>query len=449
MTPDELQQIADRLVSMAVPGEELEAVVAWSHDTEVRAYEGEVEHFVSSDSVGVGVRIITEGRQGLSWVGVVDEVALAGCLDEARDNARFGSPDPNAGLAEPDGVAVAPLRLFDERLTEVPTDEKIAIAIELERLVRAGDPRIIGIESADYADSMMSSAIASTTGIRSSSAETSVYIGAYALAGDDDDTTTGFGFSVGRSIEDLSVAVASAEAVERCVSLLGAKKAQSEKLTVVLHPYVTSQFLGLVAEMLAGDAALRGRSPFAGRIGESIASSALTLFDDATNPDAPTASDTDGEGLACRRVPLIDGGVLSGFLHNAYTARAMGSRSTGSAQRGDHRSAPGVGAHVVSLAPGRQSADEVLAFVGDGFLVNDISGLHSGVNPVSGDLSVGAEGVRIRGGEQAEAIREVTIGSTLQRMLGQITAIGSDLTYYPWESAGVTMAISDMTMSGL
>lgn len=449
MTPDELQQIADRVVSMAAPGEQLEAVVAWSHDTEIRAYEGQVEHFVSSDSVGIGVRVIADGRQGLSWLGVLDESALAACLDEARDNARFGTPDPFAGLAEPDGVPLPSLSLYDERLESVATEEKIAIAVELERRVREGDRRIVGIESADYSDSVMSSAIASTTGIRSSSAETSVYIGAYALAGDEDETTTGFGFSAGRSFEDLSASVAAADAVERCIGMLGARKAPSEKLTVVLHPFVTSQFLGLVAEMLAGDAVLRGRSPFAERVGEAVASPLLTMFDDATNPDAPTASDTDGEGLACRRVSLIDSGVLSGFLHNAYTARSNGVASTGSAQRGDHRSAPGVGPHVVSVTPGRHSEDEVLALVGDGFLVTDIAGLHSGVNPVSGDLSVGAEGFRIRGGEKAEAIREVTIGSTMQRMLGEITAVGSDLTYYPWESVGVTMAIGDVTMSGL
>ena len=81
-------------------------------------------------------------------------------------------------------------------------------------------------------------------------------------------------------------------------------------------------------------------------------------------------------------------------------------------------------------------------------MVHDIAGLHSGVNPVSGDLSVGADGVRIRGGELAEGIREVTIGSTLQRMLGDVVAIGSDLTYFPWESTGLTLAIADVTMSG-
>lgn len=448
MTPEELQQVADRVVAMAGPGEQVEAVVAWSHDTEIRAYEGEVEHFVSSDSAGVGVRVIAEGRQGLSWAGVLDDAALAECLAEARDNASFGSPDPDAGLAEPDGVEPAVLRLYDERLGQVDTEDKIRLAVELEARVRGGDPRISGVESADYADSVIATAIASTTGIRSCGAETSAYVGTYALAADDEDTTTGFGYSVGRTIEDLDVDAAAAEAVQRCVRLLGARKADSARLTVVLDPYVTSQFLALIAEMLSGESVLRGRSPFAGRLGEGIAAAGFTLLDDATDPLAPTASDTDGEGLACRQVPLIDDGVLAGYLHNAYTARASGTVSTGSAQRSSPRSAPGVGPHVVTLRPGTASQEQILAQVGEGLLVHDIAGLHSGVNPVSGDLSVGAEGVRIRGGEAAEGVREVTIGSTLQRMIGDVVAIGSDLTYFPWESTGVTLAIADVTMSG-
>ncbi len=448
MNPEELQQVADRIVAMAQPGEQVEAVVAWSRDTEVRAFEGQVEHFVSADSAGVGIRIINQGKQGLSWAGVLDDAALNECLAEARDNASFGSVDPHAGLAEPDGVVPDELVLYDERLLQADTEEKIRLAIELEAEVRKGDPRIFGIESADYADSVVSTAIASTTGIRRASAETSVYLGVYALAGDDDETTTGFGFSVGRSLQELDLEAAADEAVQRCVRLLGASKAPSERLTVVLHPYVTSQFLSLIAEMLSGESVIRGRSPFAGRVGEAIAAPEFTMFDDATDRLSPTASDTDGEGLACRAVPLIESGVLTGYLHNAYTARVSGTSSTGSAQRSSHRSAPGVGPHVIKLRPGQSSAEEIISQVGDGFLVYDIAGLHSGVNPVSGDLSVGADGIRIRGGELAEGIREVTIGSTLQRMLNDVVAVGSDLTYFPWESTGVTLAIADVTMSG-
>lgn len=448
MTPDELQRIADRVVALARPGEQVEAVVAWSRDTEVRAYDGEVEHFVSAETAGVGVRVITEGRQGLSWAGVLDDAALGECLAEARDNAAFGTPDEYAGLAEDDGVAPPDLVLFDPRLEATDTDTKIRLAIELEAMVRSGDPRMKGVESADYADAVTVSAIATTTGIRSAGAETSVYLGAYALAGDDEETTTGFGFSVARAVQDLDLAAAARDAVERSVRMLGAGKAATERLTVVLDPYVTSQFLGLIAEMLSGEAVLKGRSPFCGRVGEQIAAPSFTLLDDAADAAAPSASDTDGEGLACRTVPLIGGGRLEGFLHNSYTGRATGAASTGSAQRHSHRSVPGVGPHVVKLLPGPASPEQILAQVGDGLLVQEVSGLHSGVNPVSGDLSVGVEGLRIRGGATAEGVREVTIGSTIQRMLTDVVAVGSDLTHFPWESTGVTLAIADVTMSG-
>lgn len=448
MTPEELLVVADRVVSMARTGEQVEAVVAWSRDTEARAHGGQAEHFVSAESTGIGVRVISEGRQGMAWAGVLDDAALSECLAEARDNATFGTPDPNAGLAEPDGVQPAEIPNFDERLASVSPERKIDLAIELERRVQGGDPRMIGVESADYADSISAGAIASTTGVRTCGAETSAYVGAYSLAGADDEVTTGFGFSVGRTAEDLDVAAAADEAVERSVRMLGARKADSRRLTVVFDPYVTSQFLALVAEMLSGEAVLRGRSPFAHRVGEGVAAAGVTLLDDAVDPAAPTATDVDDEGLACRRVSLIEGGVLQGFLHNAYTARGTGARSTGSAQRGSHRGVPGVGAHVVKLLPGASSVAQVLEQVGDGLLVHEMSGLHSGVNPVSGDLSVGIEGVLIRGGETAEPVREVTIGATVQRMLTNVLAVGDDLTYFPWESTGVTLAIADVTMSG-
>ncbi|MBS1838124.1 MAG: TldD/PmbA family protein [Actinobacteria bacterium] len=451
MDPEDLLELADRIVARAEPNEQLEAVVTWSHDTEIRASDGDVEHFVESDAAAVGVRVIRDGRQGLAWVGSIsDESAIAECVIEARDNAAFGTPDPNAGLAEPDGVAFERLELFDGRLAGVATVDKIDLAVELERRILAADPRMVGLEASDYADSTSAAAIASTTGVRVSGCDTSAYLGAWALAQDDSGTTTGFGFSVGRSIEDLAVDVVAADAVHRCVTMLGARKVPSERLTVVFDPYVTSQFLGLVAELLSGEAVLRGRSTFAGRIGDQVASPLVTLIDDPTDPRAPTADDTDAEGLACRRVPLVSNGVLHGFLHNAYTARSSATTSTGSAQRGGHASSPGVGPRVAKLLPaeGSRGAAQVMCDVGDGLLVHELSGLHSGVNPVSGDLSVGIEGVRLRGGEPADPVREVTIGSTLQRMLLDVVAVGDDVTYFPWEATGVTLAIADVTMSG-
>jgi PmbA protein len=191
----------------------------------------------------------------------------------------------------------------------------------------------------------------------------------------------------------------------------------------------------------------KGRSLFAERSGDLVASPLITLVDDPTDPDAFTATESDGEGLAARRNPLITAGVLNGFLHNAYTARKAGARSTGSAVRG-YSSTPGVGCQALALTPGTATQAELIADIDNGLLVQGVSGLHSGVNPVSGDFSTGAEGLRIRDGVLAEPLREFTIASTLQRMLLDVVAVGSDLEWLPMNAAGVSLVVADVTMSG-
>ena len=81
--------------------------------------------------------------------------------------------------------------------------------------------------------------------------------------------------------------------------------------------------------------------------------------------------------------------------------------------------------------------------------MQSVSGLHSGTNPISGDFSVGAEGLMVRDGEFAEPVREVTIASTLQRMLLDVAEVGDDLTFLPGAAAGVTVLVGEMTLSGV
>jgi PmbA protein len=155
--------------------------------------------------------------------------------------------------------------------------------------------------------------------------------------------------------------------------------------------------------------------------------------DDPTDPRAYGASTFDGEGLACRRNVLIDQGVLRAFLYDTVSASRAGVRSTGSAVRGGFSGTPNPGCRALTLAPGPEGYDEegVLGAVGEGLFVQSLTGVHSGVNPVSGDFSVGAEGLMIRDGRLAEPVREITVASTLQRMLRSLVAIGSDVEWLP------------------
>ena len=444
----DLLDVADRLVAMAEGSEQVEAYVGRSSDTQVRVYGGEIEQLAVADSQGVGVRVVRDGRQGFAYCGSFDPGALAETVEEARDNAAFAEADPAAGLAEPDGVEPAALDLWRPGLAQVPTADKVALAVALERAVVAADPRITGVESCDYADSLAEAAVVTTTGIRRASRETGCELVATSLAADGDDAQTGFGFSLGRSFDELDVDAAARDAADRAVRMLGARKPPSGRTTVVLDPWVTAQLLGIVAGTLGGEEVVKGRSLFADRVGEQVASPLLTLVEDPTDPRSWGATPIDDEGLATRPVPLVEAGVLAGFVHSTWTARRMGTVSTGSAVRGGFKSTPTAGCRAVAPVPGSAAAAGLVAAVDDGVLVQEVSGLHSGVNPVSGDLSTGAEGLRIRGGEVAEPLREFTIASTLQRLLHDLTAVGSDLTWLPMAAAGLTLVIGDVAVSG-
>ena len=445
--PD-LYEVADLVLAGASSGEEVEAYVSHSRETQVRVYEGSVEQLSVAEGLGVGVRVVRDGRQGFAYCGTFDPASVRAAVAEARDNAAFAEPDEWIGLAAPDGISPVSLDLWREDLLSVPTDRKVGLAVELEAAVRSADPRITGIESCDYADSAGETVVASTTGLRRSARSTGCELVAYSLADDGDAAQTGFGFSVGRTVDELDVATAARDAADRATRMLGATKPPSERLTVVLDPWVSAQLMGIMASTLSGEEVVKGRSLFADRVGEQVAASSLTLVEDPTDVRSWGATPIDDEGLAARRVPLISDGVLDGFVQSTWTGRRMGTASTGSAVRGGFKTTPTAGCRAAALVPGSSSPAELLAGISDGVLVQEVSGLHSGVNPVSGDLSTGAEGLRIRNGSLAEPLREFTLGSTLQRLLQDIVAIGNDLTWLPMTAAGVTLVIADVSISG-
>lgn len=443
----ELLAIAERVIAMARPDELLEAYVGRSLSTDVRIYEGEVEHFVSAQTEGIGIRVIRNGRTGTSSCGTLDPTEIAEVLAEARDNLEYGEPDEWAGMAEPDGMPVVPQNLWNEALAATTTARKIELAKSLERLTLARDARV-RVDDSNYSDAFSETAVATTTGIRVAGRENGCYLSVGTLADDGDETQTGFGFAVGRDVEELDVERAASEAVDRATRLLGATKPDSRRLTVVLDPFVTAQFLGIIGGTLSGESVVKGRSLFAERIGEQVATPLFTLVDDPTNPLAYTATDIDGEGLAARRNVLIENGTLKMFVQSSYSARRMKTSTTGNGVRGGYGGSPSSGCLALQIVPGSRTQEELIAGVDDGILIQQVQGLHSGVNPVSGDFSTGAAGILIENGALGAPVREFTIASTLQRMLQDIAEVGGDLEWLPMRATGVSLVIHDVTMSG-
>ena len=443
---------AQKILESAKGNEEVEIYISSGTETEVVAYQGEIEQLSSAASSGIGIRVLLEGsagaKIGTAWAGSLDEDAIRAALNDARDNMQFATEDEFLTFARPDGVAPVAQHLTDDGVLSTPIDEKIAMAIELEQRVRKADPRIRQVDSANYSDYVAEAAIASTFGINVAYSRSGAYLSVAAIASENGDDQSGWGLSVGRAPRELSIDVAASDAVLRSTRMLGAVKPKSQKTSVVFDPRCAATLLSIIGGALSGEAVVLGRSFFAQRLGEVVASQLFTLVDDPTDSRHFAASTYDGEGLACRKNVLIEDGMLKKFVYDTVSARRAGTVSTGNAQRGGIAGSPSAGCRALQLQPGSQSQSEILASVGEGVFVESIAGIHSGVNTISGDFSVGITGRMIRNGQFAEPIREATVTSTLQKMLLDITNIGSDVEWLPGSAAGLTLAIGGFSLSG-
>ena len=283
----------------------------------------------------------------------------------------------------------------------------LALAVEREAL--AADPRVAGVEQAVYAGSADRVAIASSTGIAGEYESSSCYAYAMVLAEGEDGTETGLGFDLARGPAALDPAAAGREGAERATAMIGAGKPESRGCPVVLDQTVAASFVGLVGGVLGADAVQRGRSPFAERVGTAVGSEALTVHDDGLDPAGPATAPFDGEGLSSARTALIEAGTLRTYLFDTYTARRGGVESTANAGRAGYRSLPHVSASNLVVAPGSLGFEELLGEAGEGVLVTDVAGLHSGVNPVSGRLLGGRLGPcdpRRRAGRAAARVHD-------------------------------------------
>lgn len=434
-------------VEAARDGEAVEAYAEESRRTEVTARRGEVEGLTFAESRGVGVRLIVGERLGYAYAAdpSVDEVreAVAG----ARENAALATADEFNALPPADAAEPIPSLLRPDQAA-MGTDRKVAVALDLERLAVSADPRVTKVEKAEYGDAVSRVFVASTTGVRAEYGRTDCWAVVMALAEDGDETQTGWSFRVARELDELEWGDVAREAVDRSTRLLGASKPKTARVPVVLDTFAGSSFLGVLAGALSAESVQKQRSLFADMLGQAVGSALLTLVDDGRTLAGPAAAPFDDEGVPTRRTELIASGTLMELLHNTYTARRGGTVSTGNARRGGYRSVPGVGTTNFYVEAGTTPVPEILRQADGGMLIQDVSGVHSGANPISGEFSVGATGLRIAHGELGEPLREMTVASTVPEMLKGIAAVGDDLRFFT--SVGVpTILIGEMTVAGV
>lgn len=431
--------------------EQAEAFALLSRSLRIKVYQQEVEELASATGSGVGIRVMRDRAVGYAYTTDLSEEGLAAAAGAATGNAGITAADEFMGLPDPAADAAFPkMEIYSEQLAAVPVQQKIGLAAGIERAALERDERISQVEGATYAEGEGTVAIASSLGLEREYRETSCYAYVQAIAEHAGQMQMGMSFTTGRDSNQLDPVSVGQEAADRAVALLGAEQCQTISCPVVMDPFVTSSLIGVITSALTGESVQKQRSMFAGKEHEQVAGKALNLVDDGTHPDGLASAPFDGEGVPAQQTTLIDGGVLQGFLYDTYTGRKVGKPSTGNGVRGSYRSLPHVGATNLRLTGGDRPMAQMISEVDLGFYVMEVSGIHSGANPVSGDFSVGASGRLIRGGELAESVREVTIAGNLLSILGSISAVGNDNRWVPFGGSihAPSLLIGEMTVSG-
>ena len=448
----ELEDFARRAAEAATSAGATDAE-AWAEggrSREVRVHAGEVESLTEASGRGIGVRAWIGARTGYAYGTDLSDSGLAGLAEAAVGAARVADEDESSAAPDPSGEAAEIPGLHDDGVSSTETAEVIDLAKRVERAALDRDSRVTSVEEVVYVDEDSSAAIATSRGVTGAFGASAAYSFLQAMATEASEVQTGLGFGVARSPRDLDAGEIGAEAGDEASSMLGATKPESRTCPVVFSDRVAASFVGFVGGAVSADEVQRGRSPFADRLGDELASPALRIADDGTDPGGLSSAPFDGEGTPRGRTPLLGEGKLLAYLHDTYTARRGGAASTGNAARASYRSAPSVSPSNLMIEPGELSLQELLEQAGDGVYITEVAGLHSGVNPVTGRYSVGATGRAIRSGALADPLREFTIAGDLLSTLAAAQAVGSQARWVPFGGSvhSAPILVSEMAIGG-
>jgi PmbA protein len=410
--------------------------------------DGEPEENVSGVSGGISLRVIgKDGRQGVAYGNNFSKRSLENMIGWSLENLRSSEPEKDITLfSGPTNADDSALELFDDSVAGSITQEKrMKACLEMTDAARSRDSRVASVRSASWGDGFAESLYASSAGVSGWKRSTSVSCGAAVVMQDGDSLEMG-AYGNGEShLADIKYHEYATLAVDKTASLLGGKPLRTGKYTLLLPPEISAALADEIGDLFCSSVVHKGHSLMKGKLGVQIAGSAVTLTDDARLPRRAGSAVFDGEGVPTGKTILIDSGVASNYLYNLQYAAKDGVASTGSASRG-LGGLPDVGTSNLVLSPGPYSVDFLRKGVDSGFLVLELMGLHT-LNPVSGDFSLGAKGVRLRGGLPGEPVAGVTISGNLIDILKKVTAVGSDLKFFGSVGAP-SIVVEDVVVAG-
>jgi len=449
-TETDLKSLAQEMVTRAMQhgATAAECVIREGDEFSTLVRLGQVETLKESGSKAIGVRVFFGKRSASTHSSDFSRAGLDRMLSSALELAKITSEDPFAGIPEQEQLGSIPgeLDLYSPDVYSLPGQERIAYARRAEKAALDSDPRIKNSDGGSFDAATGHKILANSLGFLGEYRRSYCSVSAVPIAQDENGAMQrDYWYSVARSLGRLeSPEHVGKVAAERALRRLGARKVKTKRVPVIFDPLVASSILEHIFEGVNGDSIYRGASFLAGKLGQKVAASGVTVVDDGTMVGGFGTSPFDGEGVPTRRTVVIDEGVLASYLLNTYTAKKLKLKTTGNASRG-LAGTPGIGPGNYFLQPGSRSPQQLMGDIQEGLYVTELLGM--GVNLVTGDYSRGASGMWISNGELAYPVEEITVAGNLKDMFMNISEAANDLEFRG-SVAAPTLRIDGLTVGG-
>ena len=156
----------------------------------------------------------------------------------------------------------------------------------------------------------------------------------------------------------------------------------------------------------------------------------------------------DDEGVSTKKKVVVENGVLKTYLHNLKSAKLMHTTSTGNGFKSGYRGNVGISPTNFYIEAGNETYDNMIASMKKGIIIDDISGLHAGINTVSTEFSIQSSGFYVEDGKIVKPVNLITIAGNFLEMMKQVQAVGSDLTFSLSGVGTPSILFSSLSVSG-
>ncbi|MCR5184646.1 MAG: TldD/PmbA family protein [Bacilli bacterium] len=424
--------------------QEAELYINESRSLSVSLFHGEVDNYSDNNGYTILARGIVNGKLGAASCDVWDKEKAAYLVKEIANNGKvIENEDPVIIFGG--SPKYKKINTFNKELGNVSIDEKLAKLHELEEKIKAYDERIVEVAGVEYIESSEKVTILNTKGLKlSQQTNYFVYLG-QAVARQGDQTKSGYDYLLANDFAKADVAKLAAKIGKETVDQLGGEACESAKYTAILSPDVVKSLVGVLVSHVDAEEVQKQSSLFIGKLDQKVLSSKITIEDKPLNKNV-FARWFDDEGVATFNKPIFKNGVLKTYLYNLTTAAKDGVESTGNGYRQGAKM--GVSSNFLVVKPGKKSLEELYQSVGNGVLITDVSGLHAGLNPQSGNFSLQSTGYLIKDGKRDRPLDIITISGNLLEVFNNILEVGGDETVFPEGVSTPSLVIKKLAVSG-